>query len=101
MRFDTLARRLMHENEEAILMKLVPLLAKLASEDEMPGKIFALLEEILMALYLFSDGFTSDAHKVRAFTQLLKDKFISVVIQERDLGTILKTMGLLRFIALL
>jgi hypothetical protein len=34
----------------------------------MPGKLFALLEEILMALYIFSAGYRSDSQKVQAFS---------------------------------
>ena len=67
----------------------------------MPGKLFALLEEILMALYIVSAGFTSDPHKVQSFSQMLKEKFVSVVVEDRNLGTILKSMCLLRFMALL
>lgn len=44
------------ENEQDVVEKLLPVCAKLISEDDMPGKQFALVEELLMALMLFSDG---------------------------------------------
>ena len=36
----------------------MPVLAKLASQDDMPGKLFAVIEEILILLVLYSDGLT-------------------------------------------
>ena len=34
----------------------MPVLAKLASQDDMPGKLFTVIEEILILLVLYSDG---------------------------------------------
>ena len=53
---DILAKRLISANEQVLVEKIIPVLAKLAIEDDQPGKLFATVEEILMALTLFSEN---------------------------------------------
>ena len=40
--------------------RLLPLCARMSTEDDLPGQYFALIEEILMALSLFSEGMLAD-----------------------------------------
>lgn len=75
-RINALGTNLMGQNQESILHRLLPLCAKLATEDEMPGKQFALVEELLMALSLFTTGGTSAndiANTQAALSTHLKD----------------------------
>ena len=62
----------------------MPVIAKLASEDEDPGKLFALLEEILMLMVLYSEGLT-DA-KLQGLLTVIKDQVLTLVNEEPDLG---------------
>lgn len=81
--------------------KLIPACAKLALEDDMPGKIFALLEEILLALSLYSEGL-QDA-KLHALLEVVINKVVLPVMQGENpsLGNLVNSLNLLRFFALL
>ena len=109
---DCLATRLVRENEQDFVEKLLPLSAKLINEDEMPGKLFALVEETLMALVLYSEGLllpvevanqglAGMTEKGVALVNVVKDSLVATVTRERDLGNILSSIDLLRFFALL
>ena len=62
----------------------MPVLAKLASQDDMPGKLFTVIEEILILLVLYSDGLT-DA-KLQGLLTVVKDQVITKVNEEPDLA---------------
>ena len=62
----------------------MPVLAKLASRDDMPGKLFTVIEEILILLVLYSDGLT-DA-KLLGLLTVVKDQVITKVNEEPDLA---------------
>ena len=76
-KIDALAKRLVLTNEQVLVERLLPVCAKLATEDEMPGKLFSLIEETLMALTLFSDQLW-DA-KLEALVALVRDRVVSVI----------------------
>ena len=73
----------------------------LATEDDMPGKFMAVVEETLMALVLFSDGMTKGSPKMQVLQTVIKDSVLKKVIEARELPNILQAMNLLRFFALL
>jgi len=70
-------------------------------EDDMPGKMFSLLEEILLAMTLFSEGL-QDA-KLQALLEVVMNKVVLPVMQGEDpsLSNIINSLNLLRFFALL
>ena len=96
---DALATKLILQNEESIVSKLLPVCAKLAQEDEMPGKLFALIEEILMTLVLFSQNL--EGEKMKTLFQVINETVVGQLIQEKDLGNILCALNLYRIMALL
>lgn len=100
-KIDNLAKRLISQNEQAIVEKLLPLCGKLATEDDMPGKFMAVVEETLMALVLFSDGMAEGSPKMQVLQTVIKDSVLTKVIEARELPNILLAMNLLRFFALL
>ena len=67
----------------------------------MPGKMFSLLEEILLAMTLFSEGL-QDA-KLQALLEVVMNKVVLPVMQGEDpsLSNIINSLNLLRFFALL
>ena len=65
----------------------------------MPGKLFALIEEILMTLVLFSQNL--EGAKVTTLLQVINDTVVGQLIQEKDLGNILSALNLYRILALL
>ena len=66
------------QNEESIVSKLLPVCAKLAQEDEMPGKLFALIEEILMTLVLFSQNL--EGAKLNTLFHIINDSVVGQLI---------------------
>ena len=68
----------------------------------MPGKHFAVVEEILMTLSLFSEGLgDAGGAKMAQLMTMIKDVVVAPIIQEREIATLLKSISLLRFFALL
>ena len=66
----------------------------------MPGKLFALIEEIVMNLILYSEGMQGGP-KAQVLAQLINEKLVTVVLQERSLENILNAINLLRFVSLM
>ena len=50
-----LGQAIVQSKAEFLALKLPELCARLAIEDEMPGKLFALQEEVLISLTLFTN----------------------------------------------
>ena len=98
-KIDQVARRLVQQHEQGFIERLMPACAKLAVEDDMPGKLFALIEELLITLVLFSEGL--EGAKLHALLKAVMDLVIVPVISERDLANILNSINLLRLFSLL
>ena len=67
----------------------------------MPGKLFALVEEVLLALSIYSEGL-HDA-KLSALIEALMNNFVLPVLQNETpcLGNLINGLNLLRYFALL
>ena len=76
---------------------------KLATEDEMPGKLFALIEEILLCLtiYIPSYNVKVDSGKALGLTKLMTDQVIAELVKEKDFGNMIMSVNLMRLVALL
>ena len=85
--------------------KILVVSAKLATEEEMPGKLFALIEETVICLSIYISGYRvkgqEDTSKTLALSKLLSEHVIAEVIKEKDFGNMIMAVNLLRLVTLL
>ena len=69
----------------------------------MPGKLFALIEEILLCLTIYIPTYTVkvDSSKALGLTKLLTDQVIAELVKEKDFGNMIMSVNLMRLLALL
>ena len=85
--------------------KVLTISAKLAAEEEMPGKLFAIIEETVLCLSIYIGGYSvkgqADMSKALALSKLLTDHVMAEVLKEKDFGNMIMAVDLLRLVTLL
>lgn len=89
----------MSQHERGIL-DVIPVCANLAIEDNEPGKLFAMLEELLLLLQLYSVKYQEA--KLLVLVQVISDSVVTPIMNnEPDIANVVNLMNMLRFFSLL